>query len=327
MPLSLQKLYNKFYKFNSSSPTTNQPASPPPCFVFLLRIGNTFGRRGAGVRATIIACLLVWLCSSRPVQAQQSPAATGNPPASSSASVAPPSQLKADLNRILGSKEFQPDTPDDNYLRDKMAEGRRLWQRVRDWWDHLFRTSGLRGGSNLVIGVLLTLISAGLLWIVFRMLRNWSPREYAARPAHKVAAEEEALAEIERDAGVWLTQAEEWARQGDFRRAYRAVFLAMLLQLDSAELLSYDRARTNGDYLRQLQQARNQPIYALLVSFAAAFDARWYGDQPTSQQDYQDIRDAHKQLPELVKSTLPLAAGSEAQDFRTHAANNGAGLP
>ena len=327
MPPTLQNLCNKFCQTNTSAPSIKTSASPPPYFVFLLRFGNTFGGRGAGVKAFIFFCLLAWLCSSRPIHAQQSPAVSGNPSASSSASAVPPSQLKADLNRILGSREFQPDTPDNNYLRDKMAEGRRLWQRVRDWWDHLFQTGGLRGGSNLVIGVLLTFISAGLLWIVFRMFRDRSPREYAARPARKMAAEEEDWAEIERDAGVWLTQAEEWARQGDFRRAFRAVFLAMLLQLDNAELLSYDRARTNGDYLRQLQQARNQPIYALLVSYAAAFDARWYGDQPTSQQDYQDIRDAHKQLPELIKSTLPPAANGEAQEFRAPAANNGAGLP
>lgn len=318
MRLSCHCLNRVFYSYNSSASSPIQPASPLPRF---------FGK-GAGVRAFTLFCLLAWICSSCSLDAQQSPGVTGSPPVSSSASTVPPSQLKADLNRILGSKEYQPDTPDNNWLKDAMAQGRRLWQRIRDWWDHLFQTGSLRGGSNLVIAVLLTVISAGLLWIAFRMFKQWTPREYVARSARPLAAEEEALAEIERNLEAWVAQAEEWAKKGDFRRAFRAMFLAMLLELDSAGLLSYDRARTNGDYLRQLQQTRNQPIYAMLVSLAASFDAFWYGDQPTSEQDYQAIRDAHKRLPELVKSasSTPPTAAAEMQEFHASTANNGTGL-
>ena len=237
----------------------------------------------------------------------------------SGASAISDAQLKSNLNKILGSREFQADTNKNNPLKDLMLEGRRAWDRFRKWWDHLFGSAGLQAGSSIIIYVLLALILTGLIWVVVRMFRDWSPRETAARSNPLLAAEDEAQAEIERNPSIWMKQAEEWASQADYRRAFRAVFFAMLLELDSAGALSYDRARTNGDYLHQLQQARNQPLYDLLAALASAFDARWYGEQATSAQDYQEIRAAHQHLPSLHQSFTRIAAAN-AQEHADYSA-------
>ncbi len=264
-------------------------------------------------RIVLLTVCLMSLCGSLcPVHAQQP--ASGNSSASAANGTAPPApQLKADLNRILAGREFQPQTSEKSQLTDLVAQARRMWERLREWWSNLFRLSGVKGGSTLLIYILLAFILSGLLWVVYRMFRDWSPREHAAQPRRIVSEEDEALAEIERDPETWLTQAEEWAAQSDYRRAYRAVFLALLLQLDRAGALSYDRARTNGEYLRHLQQTRALPLYDALVPLAVAFETRWYGDTPTSSQDYQAIREAYKRLPLFAVSAASAPATTDTK--------------
>lgn len=254
-------------------------------------------------RIILLTVCLITLCGSLcPIHAQQPPSGNSSAGAANGTSPPPP-QLKADLNRILAGREFQPQTSEKSQLTDLIAQARRRWERLLEWWSKLFRLSGVKGGSTLLIYILLAFILSGLLWVVYRMFRDWSPREHAAQPRRLVSKKDEALAEIERNPDTWLTQAEEWATQSDYRRAYRAVFLALLLQLDRAGALSYDRARTNGEYLRHLQQTRALPLYDALVPLAAAFETRWYGDTPTTPQDYQAIREAYKRLPLLAVST------------------------
>lgn len=273
-----------------------------------------------------LACCLAGPVSPGQAQAQ-TPAsgAQGQPTPNANAADAP--RLKASLNRILEGSEFHTTAKDENWVKDAIKQAKNAWERLRNWWNHLFSRSDLQAGSSLIIYILLTVICAGLIWVVVRMFRNWTPREFEARAVARQAIEEEALAEIEHDPNVWLAQAEEWAQKADYRRAFRAVFLAILLELDRARLLSYDRARTNGDYLKQLQRAHNQPIFDLLVSLAAAFDARWYGDQATSAQDYQTIRAAHNRLPELTKSVAVPSNLPEAQDSRAHSPNSPTNQP
>ena len=268
-----------------------------------------------------LACCLAGPVSTCKVHAQTpGSGAKGQTTSNSSAASAP--QLKASLNRILAGSEFHTAAKDENWIKDTIAKAKHTWERLRNWWNRLFRSNGLQAGSSLVIYILLAFICAGLIWVVVRMFRNWTPREFEARSVARQAVEEEALAEIEHEPNVWLTQAEEWAQKADYRRAFRAVFLAILLELDRAGLLSYGRARTNGDYLRQLQRANNRPIFDFLVSLAAAFDVRWYGGQATSAQDYQAIRAAHSRLPELTKLSAVPSRSSGTQDFRDHSPNS-----
>ena len=274
-------------------------------------IPSKFFCRKPGFSLLIISGLV--LCGNVHVgSAQQAPANSATS-AATNGTAPPPPQLKADLNRILAGREFQPQTSEKSQLTDLVAQARRMWERLREWWSNLFRLSGVKGGSTLLIYILLAFILSGLLWVVYRMFRDWSPREHAAQPRRIVSEEDEALAEIERDPDMWLTQAEEWAAQSDYRRAFRAVFLALLLQLDRAGALSYDRARTNGEYLRHLQQTRALPLYDALVPLAVAFETRWYGDTPTSAQDYQAIREAYKRLPLFAVSAASAPATTDSQ--------------
>src|SRR5205807_7288038 len=99
---------------------------------------------------------------------------------------------------------------------------------------------------------------------------------------------------------VWLTQAESFAGDNDFRRAFRAVFLAILLQLDQAGVIEFDRSRTNGDYLRLLRSRQLTALFEALRPLVLEFDVRWYGNKPTSEADYRRCLTEYGRIRELL---------------------------
>ncbi len=264
------------------------------------------GRNSHQSRSLSIALftvVLLWgLCSPfglggiAPAHAQSAPSTVSG----TSAPVSTP-QLKADLNRILADDEFGPEGASKNPLAKWIEKLRGYWDQVRKWFSDLFSMGGLKGGGTALTYTLVTLMGMALLWIAYRLLREWKPRPRALpRPRGLSALQEEAASDIVRDPEHWRRQAEEYARANEFRPAYRALFLALLLTLDQAGIVSYDRARTNGDYIRALRTGRQAFMYELLLPPALAFDRFWYGQETVDAADYQALLGVYQDLPAHV---------------------------
>jgi hypothetical protein len=73
------------------------------------------------------------------------------------------------------------------------------------------------------------------------------------------------------------------AAEGDYRSALRFRCLAVLLALDEAGMLAFDRAATNREYLVRAPR----PIHDELQPLLDRFDAVWYGNSPTSAQEWE----------------------------------------
>jgi hypothetical protein len=261
--------------------------------------------------AARLTCLLLTVAlggitvPARLACAQTSPSTTG---AAGLSTPVPATRLKASLNRILEGQEFQPESREKSLLTQTIQRLRGYWERIRKWFQNLFRTGGLAAGSSVVTGILVSLLLAGLFWILFKIARDWSPRTVGQAAPNAILAEEEAQADIVRDPDVWAQQASEWAQKQDYRRAYRALFLALLLRLDAANVLSYDRARTNGDYLHVLRAREKRPLYDLLLPLARGFDRLWYGMEPARQSDYLALRETYDHLPTMLAGLAPSVA-------------------
>ncbi|MEM8531716.1 MAG: DUF4129 domain-containing protein [Chloroflexota bacterium] len=70
-------------------------------------------------------------------------------------------------------------------------------------------------------------------------------------------------------------QASDMARGGDYRTAVRYMYLSALLWLDERELLRYDRALTNREYLERVRD--NPNLRTHLTPVVETFDRVWYG--------------------------------------------------
>ncbi len=68
----------------------------------------------------------------------------------------------------------------------------------------------------------------------------------------------------------------------------RFLYLAALLRLDERDLLRYDRAMTNREYL---EQTRDNPVLrARLAPVVDTFDRVWYGHVPLDATAFADYR-------------------------------------
>ena len=106
--------------------------------------------------------------------------------------------------------------------------------------------------------------------------------------------------EISREPNDWLAEAERQQAAGDFRRVYRALFIAILLKLNQAGVITFERGRTNGEYLRAVRAAAEIAIYGLLAPLVLEFDLRWYGDKPTTAEDAEAMRGEYNRLGEIL---------------------------
>ena len=102
----------------------------------------------------------------------------------------------------------------------------------------------------------------------------------------------------------WNALAERCARQGDYRAALRALYLANLAWLGRREWIAIHSGKTNREYelevrrrAREFPQARE--LFALNV---AAFERAWYGRHSVAAEDI----DAFRERLQRIKSAAPV---------------------
>ncbi|HLV81479.1 MAG TPA: DUF4129 domain-containing protein [Chthonomonadaceae bacterium] len=208
------------------------------------------------------------------------------------------------MNRILSGSEFRPVVAGESPLDRAIRWLQDRWDTLRDWlsrqWRQLFGTVAIRGGGEGLMWVFLALFLVAAAWLLARLLQGaWARREQRPKKKSKAYDMDEAGVETVTEPDAWLQQAQRYAAESDYRRAFRAVFLAILAHLHRAGAIEYDRSRTNGDYLRMLRGKGLRALYEALRPLTAEFDIRWYGHRATAEEDYQRCRRAYEQVRQL----------------------------
>jgi hypothetical protein len=218
-----------------------------------------------------------------------------------------PSHIKSDLKEILSEPEFRPASTEQGLITRTLETMRTQletwWHNIRDFFRRLFGGGG--GNSGMVnVGLvyfLIGLIAVGAGWALVRIIaaRGRRPRKPTAK-VQAVTLPPMEEGEPQRAPDDWIAEADRMAHNSDFRAAFRAVFLAILVQLDRAGKIEYRRSRTNGDYLRALRAHSLRALYELLAPLTREFDLRWYGGHPANEADYQRCLDAYRRLPAVI---------------------------
>jgi Domain of unknown function (DUF4129) len=194
----------------------------------------------------------------------------------------PPSSAPADarerLGEILSKPPFrQPEPATSNWWRD-------FWDWVGRALEALLRPAGSvpRGASEALGWVVLglgALLLVGLIGYLLIGLR----RTIAAEAR---AGDDDPAAGL--TARVALDQAGQVARGGDYRGAMRYLYLSALLWLDERDLLRYDRALTNREYLERLRE--NPALRERLRPVVETFDRVWYGHDALDAESFAAYR-------------------------------------
>ncbi|MBI5652246.1 MAG: DUF4129 domain-containing protein [Chloroflexi bacterium] len=148
---------------------------------------------------------------------------------------------------------------------------------IAEWLDRLLSgiARGIFESRDAVVILGLIVMIAAVAYFLRNLLINLTPE--AALPT--VAPDD-----LPRTSRAARAHAQEFANQGDYRAATRQLYLATLLLLDERDLLRYDRALTNREYLRAVQ--RTPRLADALAPVIATFDRTWYGFEKMDRAEY-----------------------------------------
>ena len=192
-------------------------------------------------------------------------------------SVAPANAL-ARLATILSNPPFAENAPIDTSW----------WENLLNWLgrviDSIFRPVGsaVNAGGETAAWVIGTIGVVFLLGVVVYLLVGLR-RTMVANATTTIRDDEANLT-----ARSALDQASEKARGGDHRTAMRYLYLSALLWLDERDLLRYDRALTNREYLERVSD--NPLLRGRLQPIVETFDAVWYGHAPLDDAAFERYR-------------------------------------
>jgi hypothetical protein len=199
-------------------------------------------------------------------------------------------------------------------LADSVQQGmhsiRRAIDRLGDWLrEKLAKSSGsgtaappgaaLHWSIYAVIAGLIVLVAA----IAWRLRRaNTIQARTLAAGAVAVSLHDENLMADRLPEEKWIALAESCAREGDYRAALRALYLANLAWLGRQEWIAIHPGKTNREYeLEVRRRAREFPdARALFAVNVASFERCWYGKHSVTAEDTEAFRQRLRQIKAAV---------------------------
>jgi len=193
--------------------------------------------------------------------------------------------LRADLDRILSQPEYRQGESDWLYatliraLRSLMVWWR---EHVADRLEGLARQAPVLYWAVVILNLLLAMLLIYHIYVTMRSAFGAGARRGKRAPTgipQPGAHEPQAL----------LHLAETAAAQGKFAEALRYLYLALIHQLDRAQVVRYDISHTNQEYLRQAR--RHPAVLEPLRAVTKLADQAWYGHYPLGRNDYEQCHE------------------------------------
>ena len=210
------------------------------------------------------------------------------------AAAATKEQEKARLEAVLRRKEFDETPPEKSWIA-------RLWERIKEWWNGLFRGGApMRPGETSWLALVAMILVFGLVGVLLGYAA-WKFLPYFARRRDKRPGPAERGARVilgERlapgqTAADILAEAEALARKGELRGAIRKGYIALLCELGDRKVITLAQHKTNHDYLRAVRERR--PLLKEMQKLTASFENHWYGTVPATPDDWTTFRSGYQQ--------------------------------
>jgi hypothetical protein len=197
-------------------------------------------------------------------------------------------EQRARLDGILARPEYQS-------LEKRESEIARWMRRIADSIYRLLinlfgGASGPRAGGGLASvlrALIILVVIAALIFGAVKLARRFQTR---IKPAPEEAETREALGEEIADdatAADLFAMASELARQGEYRKAIRRGYIALLCEFDQRGKLRLGRSKTNRDYLDAMRL--EQRIYPTFSVMTSAFERAWYGQTRATEEEFQNF--------------------------------------
>jgi hypothetical protein len=269
--------YKRYFKRSekfafTASQTSVDPSSHPLLGMMRAKCQTEFAGLGAGkIRFAILALLILIAAGTY--------ASTGKTEAAN------PSIINRNLRQILSQPEYNRVYPKDTTPK---------------WWKQFLDKAGnfitnvlkwLLGSLSLhseQAGRLTSFVFACLVVMAFFALLAL----IISRISRRIRASVESSAELAAgdydipSSRLLTSEAAKLADAGDWRGAFRCVYLASISHLDETGALRFERSRTNREYLRELDKNGKETLRDQLRPLVTNFDRKFYGRERCDKADY-----------------------------------------
>lgn len=185
----------------------------------------------------------------------------------------PPDSVRRAVREVFARPEYEwVETVRGHWLRD-------LWWGLRDWLAR-FSAQHPTGAKLLFWGALALLIAL----LVHLALTVWRIYRATVIPSGTVGP---SIVSILRDARSHLAQAEALARDGRYTEALAHRFLALVLELDRRQALTFHPSKTPAEYAREARLGDSgQASFSGLVT---RLYRHVFGAEPVDEAEYRDF--------------------------------------
>jgi hypothetical protein len=198
---------------------------------------------------------------------------------------------RARLEGILARPEYQPEEKRESFAQRWVRKLKEVLARLLE---RLFGGSPARelpdssAGPVTLFRIILVflVVIAALVFGAIKLMRLLERRRKLAEEPEKREVLGEEIAEDATGADLFA-RASELARQGEYRRAIRRAYVALLCGLEERGKLRLHRSKTNRDYLDALRSETQ--IYPAFSTMTSAFEHVWYGEEGATEEEFKDF--------------------------------------
>lgn len=158
------------------------------------------------------------------------------------------------------------------------------------WWDSPMIQRLAKAAFWLILGLLLT-------WVSLQIWRWLRPYVYSLthslnQPTQKVT---QTPAQSLSVAG-WLQRSQKFQQQGNYREACRSLYMAMLQRLNDNGIAPHESSRTDGEYLKLIQQLPQPTPYRTLLM---THQQLCFSNTEASSSDFEQCQQAYQEIEAL----------------------------
>lgn len=157
--------------------------------------------------------------------------------------------------------------------------------------------SQMGGFVDLIVPLMWGLLAVAVLVFGYFAIRHFQWRIALRRKARAVLEDDEP----ERTLDEWLAMANQFAGEGKYREAVRAMYLSCLLKFDEAGVARFIRGETNWEHLARIQASAKKPADLDFLPPTRAFDRIWYGFHVRGQEDVDQFKVWYEQITEILR--------------------------
>lgn len=164
-----------------------------------------------------------------------------------------------------------------------------------------FELSGPSFLNNIAQLLLYLAVAVGILMLIYYVFRWFGEKDFRRDMADLDENDEDAMKTL--PIPGLLQRADEEARNGNYRLALRYLYTSVLRHLGRTGVLEYQSTATDWEHLRLLRSGGHQQLYDQLLPVTQTIEVKWYGNEPASLEDFQNIKQAvQPMLPSQVKA-------------------------